>query len=61
MKIAEDHSQVSVGPGLRWKEVYAPLEVMNITVLGGRSPSVGVGGLLLSGRLGIGFFSCHTF
>lgn len=49
LQLSADKSQAAVGPGLRWKEVYGPLQAMNLTVMGGRSPSVGVGGLLLSG------------
>ncbi|THU76841.1 FAD-binding domain-containing protein [Dendrothele bispora CBS 962.96] len=40
---------VTLGPGATWDEVYAKLEVLNLTVVGGRIPGVGVGGLLLGG------------
>ncbi|KAF5009172.1 hypothetical protein FDECE_4616 [Fusarium decemcellulare] len=46
---------VSVGPGNRWEDVYKVLDPLNMTVVGGRSRTVGVGGLLLSG--GLSFFS----
>ncbi|KAI0258424.1 hypothetical protein BC834DRAFT_68240 [Gloeopeniophorella convolvens] len=38
---------VELGPGLTWDEVYTALESTGVTVVGGRIPSVGVGGLLL--------------
>ena len=40
---------VVVGPGQIWDKVYVALEPYNVTVVGGRSPGVGVGGLLLGG------------
>ncbi|KAM0333066.1 hypothetical protein ACHAQA_001724, partial [Verticillium albo-atrum] len=54
---SEDGSQVSVGPGNRWEDVYSVLDPLGIAVLGGRSRTVGVGGLLLSG--GMSFFSAR--
>ncbi|KAI1089446.1 putative FAD-binding oxidoreductase [Rostrohypoxylon terebratum] len=41
----------TVGSGLRWKEVYTALDPYNVTVVGGRVPEVGVGGLVLGGGL----------
>ncbi|EKG17993.1 FAD linked oxidase [Macrophomina phaseolina MS6] len=52
---AEDRSYVSVGPGNRWEDVYRVLDPQNLTVVGGRSRTVGVGGLVLMG--GMSFFS----
>lgn len=40
---------VAVGTGLRWEEVYPYLDQFNVTVVGGRVPAVGVGGLILGG------------
>ncbi|KAI0099190.1 hypothetical protein GGR51DRAFT_397511 [Nemania sp. FL0031] len=45
--IAPDSSEISVGPGNRWVRVYERLEGSGRSVLGGRTPDVGVGGLLL--------------
>ncbi|KAG4220785.1 hypothetical protein PC116_g30736 [Phytophthora cactorum] len=42
---------VTVGSGLRWKEVYTALDQYNVTVAGGRVLDVGVGGLTLGGGL----------
>ncbi|KAI1145867.1 putative FAD-binding oxidoreductase [Nemania diffusa] len=42
---------VAVGTGLRWEEVYPYLDQFNVTVVGGRVPAVGVGGLILGGGL----------
>ncbi|KAL0959079.1 hypothetical protein HGRIS_014378 [Hohenbuehelia grisea] len=51
---------VSVGPGLRWGEVYHALLPHNLTAAGGRSSDVGIGGFLLGG--GISFLSLeHGF
>ncbi|KAK7038741.1 hypothetical protein VNI00_010626 [Paramarasmius palmivorus] len=45
----EDRSTVKIGAGLTWDEVYARLQPHGMTVVGGRVPGVGVGGLLLGG------------
>ncbi|KAI2470352.1 hypothetical protein F4781DRAFT_430375 [Annulohypoxylon bovei var. microspora] len=45
--VSADASTVSVGPGNRWIRVYEKLEGTRRSVLGGRTPDVGVGGLLL--------------
>lgn len=42
---------VDVGPGQIWDDVYAALEPYNVTVVGGRTAGVGVGGLLLGGGM----------
>lgn len=44
-------SLVSIGPGNRWGEVYEHLEQFNRTMVGGRVPTVGVGGLTLGSGL----------
>ncbi|KAK7059627.1 hypothetical protein R3P38DRAFT_964016 [Favolaschia claudopus] len=43
-----DKQTVSIGPGLTWDQVYKQLDPLNITVVGGRVPGVGVG-LVLGG------------
>lgn len=50
VSVSFDGRVVSVGPGQRWGEVYEALNKFGISVIGGRIPSVGVGGLLLGGR-----------
>ncbi|KAH6661823.1 FAD binding domain-containing protein [Halenospora varia] len=55
VELSCDGATVAVGPGNRWEDVYTLLDPMNLTVVGGRSRTVGVGGLLLSG--GMSFFS----
>ncbi|KAL8733402.1 MAG: hypothetical protein Q9181_003610 [Wetmoreana brouardii] len=50
--INSDKSVVSLGPGLRWGDVYNALDSYGVSVVGGRIPQVGVGGLILGG----GFF-----
>lgn len=44
-----DRSTVSLGPGNTWLRVYETLAPHNLSVVGGRVASVGVGGLLLGG------------
>ncbi|KAJ3729313.1 hypothetical protein C8R42DRAFT_160828 [Lentinula raphanica] len=55
--LSEDRSVVSFGAGSRWRDVYAVLQPMNLTTVGGRVGDVGVGGFLLGG--GIGFLSAE--
>lgn len=40
----------SIGPGSRWVDVYKQLEPLNVLVTGGRSATVGVGGLITGGK-----------
>lgn len=47
----KDANAVVVGVGNRWGRVYSELDQFNVTVVGGRVPDVGVGGLLLGGEL----------
>jgi hypothetical protein len=42
-----------VGPGNRWSRVYEVLEKHNVSVVGGRASTVGVGGFVLGGMLAI--------
>jgi len=44
-----DGSTVTVGTGARWIDVYKTLDKKGLTVMGGRSSPVGVGGLTLQG------------
>ena len=46
---------VKVGPGAQWNDVFNTLEPLGVMTTGGRSSSVGVGGLTLGG--GISYFS----
>lgn len=39
-----------IGAGNRWGDVYRELDPYNVTVVGGRVPDVGVGGLILGGE-----------
>ncbi|KAF1952218.1 FAD binding domain-containing protein [Byssothecium circinans] len=41
----------SIGPGARWGSVYTALEPKGVMVTGGRSASVGVGGLIIGGGI----------
>ncbi|KAI9449068.1 FAD dependent oxidoreductase [Lactarius psammicola] len=40
---------VELGPSLLWEDVYQRLDPYGVTVIGGRIPGVGVGGLILGG------------
>ncbi|KAM5349599.1 hypothetical protein ACJ41O_006104 [Fusarium nematophilum] len=55
IEVSEGRDTVTLGPGLRWVDVYTALEPLGITVIGGRDADVGVGGFLLAG--GISFLS----
>ncbi|KAF2668645.1 FAD-binding domain-containing protein [Microthyrium microscopicum] len=50
-----DESVVRVGPGNRWGDIFAKLDLKNLGVVAGRVANVGVGGLLTGG--GISFFT----
>lgn len=49
LTVSSDKSVVSLGPGLRWGAVYDALDPYGVSVIGGRIPNVGVGGLILGG------------
>jgi FAD/FMN-containing dehydrogenase len=51
----DDYSHVTVGCGLKWKDLYEDLEPKPLTVAGGRTVPVGVAGLTLQG--GMSFYS----
>ncbi|KAI1347635.1 FAD-binding domain-containing protein [Xylaria sp. FL0043] len=52
VSLNSEKTVASVGPGARWGNVIAMLDEQKTSVIGGRIPNVGVGGLLL----GEGFF-----
>ncbi|KAK4207586.1 hypothetical protein QBC37DRAFT_487404 [Rhypophila decipiens] len=47
--LSPDRCYARIGPGLRWNDVYAALDEEGTVVVGGRVPTVGVGGLILGG------------
>jgi FAD/FMN-containing dehydrogenase len=51
----EKNNLVKVGPGASWHDVFATLEPLGVITTGGRSATVGVGGLSLAG--GISYFT----
>lgn len=55
ISLAADKKTASFQPGHTWFDIYTALEKDNVTVIGGRVASVGVGGLTLGG--GISYFS----
>ncbi|KAF2966392.1 hypothetical protein GQX73_g7171 [Xylaria multiplex] len=52
--VSPDKLSVSIGVGNTWDAVYSKLDSMNLSVNGGRTAGVGVGGLILGG--GISYF-----
>lgn len=49
ISLSKDRKSASVGPGARWTDVYTQLSPMGVSVVGGRTGSVGVAGLLTGG------------
>ncbi|KAK3314358.1 putative 6-hydroxy-D-nicotine oxidase [Apodospora peruviana] len=49
ISVSSDKKIVALGPGRRWGDVIAALDPYGVTVVGGRIPNVGVGGLMLGG------------
>ena len=47
--VSADKSVASLGPAGRWGDVFAALDPYGVSVIGGRIPQVGVGGLILGG------------
>jgi len=48
-KVSIETQTVEFGPSLLWDDVYRRLDPYGVTVIGGRFPGVGVGGLMLGG------------
>lgn len=51
IEVSEDRSQVSIGAGVCWGQVYRALDPLSLAVPGGRHSQVGVGGLTLGGKV----------
>ena len=51
LEISADLQTARVGPGNRWLAVYEAFNGTGVTVLGGRTPDVGVGGVLIGGGI----------
>jgi FAD/FMN-containing dehydrogenase len=49
IKVDTAAGTVEVGPGLTWDKVYSALEPYEVTVVGARTPGVGVAGCTLGG------------
>ena len=47
--VNESRSVVSAGAGAVWGDVYSKMDSLNLTVVGGRGSSIGIGGLLTGG------------
>ncbi|KAL8729135.1 MAG: hypothetical protein Q9181_005108, partial [Wetmoreana brouardii] len=57
--VKADKTSTTLGPGLRWGQVYTKLAAYGLAVPGGRSSDVGVGGYLLGS--GSSYFIGHGF
>ncbi|KAF3941799.1 hypothetical protein ABW19_dt0206145 [Dactylella cylindrospora] len=57
LELNPNRSTVTIGVGNRWRTVYGYLQKYNLTVMGGRVGTVGVGGFVMGG--GLNFFSGH--
>lgn len=53
-----DKSVASVGAGAIWGDVYREMDALNLTVVGGRGSSIGVGGLLTGGGFSSNLTTC---
>jgi FAD/FMN-containing dehydrogenase len=51
VELSADKRTAKVGPGNRWLAVYQTLNGTGVTVLGGRTPDVGVGGVIIGGGI----------
>ncbi|KAM3515926.1 hypothetical protein MY11210_000466 [Beauveria gryllotalpidicola] len=49
VSVSDDETSVQLGPGLRWSDVTKVIAPKGLSVVGGRDPDVGVGGLILGG------------
>ncbi|KAI9691062.1 MAG: hypothetical protein M1822_008682 [Bathelium mastoideum] len=62
--VTDDQTQVIVGAGASWGEVYRTLDPLGLAIPGGRHSQVGVGGLTLGGKSsflsGLSHFSGHV-
>lgn len=47
--VSSDNMVARVGPEARWGDIQAAVGAHKVSVVGGRTPSVGVGGLVLGG------------
>ena len=47
--LSKSNTSATIGPGLRWGQVYTKLAAYGQATTGGRSGNVGVGGYLLGG------------
>lgn len=58
--VCKNGTSATIGPGLRWGQVYTKLATYGLAATGGRSGDVGVGGYLLGGSLRHARHSVHA-
>lgn len=51
--LSEDQQSARIGPSNSWHNVYSVLQPQDLTVVGGRAMTVGVGGFILGGTRSI--------
>ncbi|KAM7210774.1 hypothetical protein V8F06_013852 [Rhypophila decipiens] len=51
VSVSADKKVATVSPGARWGDVFSTLDANQTSIIGGRIPGVGVGGLILGGGL----------
>lgn len=51
VRLSDDRTVASIGPGAKWGDVYRTLDSQGVAVVGGRFGLVGVGGLVLGGEI----------
>ena len=49
VSVSRDGKVTSAGPGCRWENIYSKLDLLNLTVVGGRVHDVGIAGLTIGG------------
>ena len=50
IEVSEDRASTWIGSGSRWLEVYKHLDMLDLSVSGGRAGGPGVGGYVLGGK-----------
>ena len=49
VRVNEEKTVTAIGAGAKWIQVYSQLDLMGLSVLGGRVADIGVGGLITGG------------
>ena len=49
-ELINNNQIIKAGPSNHWQDLYAELDPLGLSVIGGRSPQVGIAGLLLGSK-----------